>query len=321
MARSVQTIQNSITTIFVAAMAAIGITINPPTWSRRNKQQVMINTFAIATAAFEQINDAYTENIENAIASASPQSYGWFQAMMLAFQFNSSVPQVVQYNTTTFAFSYPVVNTSYQVIAFASVTKGAAGTTNIKVAALVNGAPGDLDTAYPGALEAASAYSKIIGVPGLVYNVTSGAADRLFMQMDVYYNGLYSAVIQANVIAAINGYMQTQTATNPNGIPFNGVLTLSNLEAAIKAVPGVNDIIWGAVYARKASTIPPAYDSLLVTANYNADGSIYSNTQLQRNWATAAGYIIPEDTTGENLLLTDYRAGSSGPLNLNLISQ
>ena len=128
--------------------------------------------------------------------------------------------------------------------------------------------------------------------------------------------------------------MQTQSAVNPNGIPFNGVLTLSNLEAAIKAVPGVTDIMWGTVIAGpsafSAGTFGDLYadrsttSSLLVSATYGTGSSglaniIMSNTQKLRNWQTEAGYIIPKSTPGYTL--TDFRSGTSGALNLNLIAQ
>jgi len=227
----------------------------------------------------------------------------------------------VQFNTTTFAPYYPVINPALQVIAYCSVQPGDELTTLIKVATgNGSGAPADLDTVHPGALAAAQSYANILGVPGIRYYVTSGEADRLYMQLDVIYNGLYSAVIQTNVIAAINGYMQTQNAANPNGIPFNGILTLSNLEAAIKAVPGVIDMMWGNVQARDFGTSVGGGEDL-VTATYYPDGSIRTGTQSARGWQTVAGYIIPEDTTGGYWRLTDPRNATPGaPLNLNLIS-
>jgi hypothetical protein len=319
MARSVQTIYNTSIAQYVANAAAAGIAINPAAWSMYNYQRLMFWTMAFCQNLLEQIMDSNTADIEASIAAGSPQSFQWLQAQMLAFQFNATNPQVLQFNTTTLSPSYPAINTAYQVIAFTSVVPATAGTTQIKVAALVGGAPGDLDTAYPGALAAAQSYANLLGVPGILYTVTSGAADNIFLQMDVYYNGLYASVIQSNVIAAIQAYMQTQTATNPNGIPFNGVVTISDLEAAIKSVAGVNDMIWGAVSARQASTTPPTYDLNLITATYNPDGSIASNTQQQRQWPTISGYIVPETASGYTL--TDFRVGSSGPLNLNLIPQ
>jgi len=311
MARTIAQIQSQITASYIASMAGIGITIDPTQWSKRNLQQLVIYIVATGIAIFEQIYDAYVTDIESAIAAASPQTGAWFQAQILRFQFNATTPQILQFDTVNFAPYYTSVNASYQVIKYCSVVPGTFGTTTIKVAARgTNGFPADLDTTYPGALAAVSSYVSLLAVGGITYNVTSGNADRLFMQLDVFYNGLYAAIIQASVIAAISAYL--------SGIPFNGVITISDMEAAIKAVPGVNDIVWGSVQSRAYATAVGSGTGL-VTATYNADGSIATSTELQRKWGTNAGYIQPEDTTGANWQLTDYRSGSSGPKNLNLI--
>ena len=335
MARSVTTIYNAAVAQYVANATAAGVNPvpNPAQWSMYNYQSLIFWTMAFCQSLLEQIQDAFTTDVENIVATASPQSYGWLQAMMLQFQYSALSPQIIQFNTTTFAPYYPTVNAAYQVIAYCSVQPGDEVTTLIKVAAKDGtGAPTALSG--PAAL-AAQTYANTLGVPGILYYVTSTAADELFMQVDVFYNGLYSSVIKANVIAAINGYMLTQSATNPNGIPFNGVLTLSNLEAAIKAVPGVTDIMWGTVIAGQSGFSAGTFGALyadasgtnvktLVTATYGTSSSglaniVETNTQKLRNWQTEAGYIIPMSTPGYTL--TDYRSGTSGALNLNLIAQ
>jgi len=335
MARSVTTIYNAAVAQYVANATAAGISPapNPAEWSMYNYQSLIFWTMAFCQSLLEQIQDAFTTDVENLISTASPQSYGWLQAMMLQFQYSTTTPQIIQFNTTTFAPYYPTVNPAYQVIAYCSVQPGDEITTLVKVAA--NNGSGSPTALNMSQLAAAQTYANTLGVPGILYTVSSNAADELFMQLDVFYNGLYSAVIQANVIAAINGYMQTQNATNPNGIPFNGVLTLSNLEAAIKAVPGVIDLMWGTVIAGptgfSAGTFGDLYgdrspaSTMLVSATYGVSTTtlqpnvIISNTQTFRNWQTEAGYIIPKPTAGYTL--TDYRNGTSGALNLNLIAQ
>ena len=294
MARTIAQIQNQLTTAWVAAMAAVGITIDPVHWSRRNLQQLMLNVMASGTAIFEQLYDSYTASVEAAIAVASPQTGAWFQAQMLAFQFNVAVPQLLQFNTATFAPYYPSVVSAYQVIKFCSVVPGTFGTTIIKVAtADTNGLPADLETggatAYPGALAAAQSYVNLLAVGGITCSVSSGSSDKLYIAATVYYQGGYSAVIQAAVISAVQAAL--------TGIPFNGVVLLSNIEAAIKAVAGVNDVVLTNVQARAAGT-PYGSGTSLVTG---IDGASPSGNTIQRSWATVAGYIQAETATGHLL--------------------
>jgi hypothetical protein len=73
-------------------------------------------------------------------------------------------------------------------------------------------------------------------------------------------------------------------------IPFDGTLLISNLENAIKDTIGVNDVVLKNVRARRDSD--PFASSTFLVQNYATIG---------RLWATNAGYIIPETTSGEQL--------------------
>lgn len=292
MARTENQIFSQIVNAYVIAMAAIGITINPATWSRRNKQQLAMRTFANSTATFEQVYDAYTSDIELAIASAAPQTPQWIQAQMLQFQFDPANPQIPQIGANS-VIAYPKVIAADQVIKFCSVRPGPLGTTLVKVAANNNGLPADLDTTVgTGALHAANSYVKILTDGSIAVNVVSGNADILYCFATIWYQGAYSAIIQANVIAAITAYL--------NGIPFNGFVTLSDLEAAIKAVPGINDIVFTNVQAGVSGT---AYGSGYVLV-VGVDGVAPTGNIVQRNYSTQAGYITSPTSGGQQLANT-----------------
>ena len=282
MARQINVIQQSIIDNLVARAAAVGITIDPAQWSDYDYRQLLTYVAAQADATLEQNFDAHVTDIEALVAVAVPQTPPWLQAQMLLFQFSLTDPQVLQFNTTTFAPGYPTVDANLRVIKYCSVVPGIYGTTLIKVAAESAGAPADLDTTYPGALAAAQSYVNLLAVPGLIYNVVSGEADKLFVEATVYYQGGYSAIIQANVEAAITAYLA--------GIPFNGVVLLSNLEGAIKAVEGVNDVVFTEVRARADATIFASGTALVL-----------ASTTIQRLYGTSAGYIIPETDSGHTL--------------------
>lgn len=282
MAREISVIQQQIINDLVARGAAAGLTITPSEWSDFDYRQLLTYVAAAADGTLEQLWDTHLSDVEAQVGIGVPQTPPWLQAAMYKFQFDATDPQVLEYDSNTFSVGYNMVNTALQVIKYCSVVPGIYGTTLIKVAAQVSGAPADLDTAYSGALAAAQTYVNLISVPGLIYNVVSGESDKLFVEANIYYQGSYSAVIQADVEAAITAYL--------TGIPFDGAVLLSNLELAIKSVEGVNDVVFTNVKARPDAT-PLVSAISLVT----------SSTLIQRRYPTQAGYIVPETTSGSTL--------------------
>jgi hypothetical protein len=281
-ARSIETIQAQLLTALVAKAAAVGITIVPAEMSAYDYRLLLTYMAAVGDNSLEQLWVAYMADVNAIVAAAAPQTGPWFQQQMYLFQFDATTPQVLQFNTTNFTVGYPTVNAAKRVIKYCSVVPGIFGTTTIKVAAQVAGAPADLDTAFAGALAAAQSYVNILAVPGLIYNVQSGNSDKIYIDADIYYQGGYSAVIQERVEAAITAYL--------GGIPFNGTVLLSSLEVAIRAVTGVNDIVVNNVQARADATSYGSGTDLVV-----------GNTVVSRRWATVAGYIVPETATGHTL--------------------
>ena len=327
MARSSAQIRLAFINSLVTTAAALGLTINPNNWisvpgslSQTDYKLLLLNMGVDAQSFEEQLNDLFQSQQEVLIASAAPQTGNWFQYQMLLFQFNVTTPQVpsLQPSSAPNALSVvwnPVV-LSYQVIKFCSVVYGSAGRCLIKVAAISAGVPADLDTiAGAGALAAATSFVNLIAAPGISYVVTSGISDWLFLQLDVYYTGVYSAVIFSSVSQAITTFL--------NSIPFNGIMKLSALEEAILAVAGVQDMDFVNVAARPDAP-PSGY-----TSSWGSPSQEYlvaASTEEARSWDTIAGYIAVEDggSTGgaiPNSQLGDFRVGSSGILNLNCIAE
>lgn len=299
MARTQESIYNSSVAAYVVSAVAAGIiTIVPSAWSMYNTQRLLLWTCAGLISQFEQLFDDYVATTEAIVAVASPQTPKWFKHQMFLFQFDATTPQVIQLDDVNGTFSpfYPTTDATKRIVTSCSVVPGSRGSTLIKLAK-GGTTPVPLTVTE---LSAAQAYINYIAVTGLYYNAISTDSDKLFLQLDVAYSGAYSAVIQTNVIAAIKAYLL--------GIPFDGVVKQDDLLVAIKAVTGVLEVIFVNVQAR-ADTTPVGTGTDLVLAN----------TVLQDDWQTVAGYIVPETTAG--YLLTDYRTGSSGPLNLNLTAR
>lgn len=278
MARSVDTIYNQITAALVAAFGLIGITLDPTQWSRRNLLGLISYNIATAISTFEQLNDQLKVDIENVADTLPPQTERWIQAQALKFQYNADNPQILQLNEETQTYYYPDENADYQIVKYCSVN-GVGGVVAVKVAAA---GPTALPSGPTSELAAFQSYIKELGVTGITLTAISLDADEIYIKANIYYVAQYSAIIQDNVIAAINTFL--------GAIPFNGKLQKTDLEIAIRNVEGVNDVVLQTVRARRATDTFPA-------------GTVLVNdfVEIQRNYQTIAGYIIPETTSGSEL--------------------
>jgi hypothetical protein len=219
--------------------------------------------------------DQNKTEVENLVSQAAPGTPQWLQSQVLKFQYSSTSPQVIQ--LIAFAPKYPIVDLSLRIITRCSVTTDISNTVTIKVA---KGFPPQALSFLE--LDALTSYVNQIGVAGISYNVLSQAADRLYVQAQIFYTGLFSSVIKTNVILAINAYLAS--------IPFNGQIKVSDLERAILGVSGVTDVILQNVFARAAAT---AFGS--------GTGLVISNALVGRIWPTQGGYAITEDSLGNTL--------------------
>ncbi len=319
MSRTASNILNGLVKNLVAYAASVGLTIDPTKWSKTDYKKLTLSTISDATSVSEQLYDNFTSDIQLLRKVLPPQSQPWFQDQMLNnFQYSATNPQVLSLvnsqifvpkgtvtknsdgtltmtadTINTMIPMYSVKNTLYNIVKNCAVVGGFSGSTIIKIA----GANSSQITGD--ALTAAQSFVNQIKVPGINVSVISLNSAKLFLQLDVYYNGFYSSSIRASVKSAISNYL--------NSIPFNGVVTLSKLEEAILATEGVNDVDFTNVWEREDTQSIGTGISLVL-----------NNTFLQRNCTPYAGYIVPETLSGYTL--DDTRTGSSF-LNLNLISE
>lgn len=230
---------------------------------------------AVAIGLLEQLADAWRTDIEQIVAAAAPGSPPWVQEQVFLFQYDTTTPQIIQ--LINLAPVYPIVDPSLRIVTRCSVTTDLSNSVTVKVAKGTTPAPlNNLE------LSALQSYINTIGVAGVHYNTVSNDADRVYVEADIYYKGLFSSVIKSNVILAIDNYLA--------GIPFNGRVKVDDIRAAIRSVAGVEDVVFKNVSAR-ANATPFGSGTALVQ----------NNTLASRYWPTLAGYAISEDTGGETL--------------------
>ena len=244
--------------------------------SKRAIWRLLTFIVAGAIAIFEQLQDLFTQNIETIVSKSAAASQLWIQAKMFEFQYDANNPQIVQLINTV--PQYPVVDETKRIITACAVPSSTvAGEVSIKVAK-----SNPFEALSTLELNAAQSYIDTIGDAGISYTVISLSADKIYIDADIYYKGMYSAVISANVITAINTFLLNLSKTN-----FDGSLKMSDLEQTIRNVTGVNDVVLKNVRGRADAT------------PFSGGQYLIQNTAVtQRQWNTVAGYIVEETDTG-----------------------
>lgn len=278
MARNIDQIQAQI----ISSIQADPVLSGASSPSKRAHWNLWARIMATAQNTEEQLNDAFITEVEAIAATASAGSFPWLQYKIFQFQYNATTPQVIQ--VTNGVAAYPVINPLYQIITRCSVTQGVFNTVNIKVAK--GSTPQALASSELSALQSYLNPPNGIGVGGINYNVSSTNPDQLYCAADIYYNGMYAAVILANITTAFNNYLAL-ISSQPN---FGGIMKLSDLEQTLRNVAGVNDVALKNVSARADSTAWGSGTSLV--SNY---------LEISPTWQMQAGYMIGETTTGQTL--------------------
>lgn len=243
-----------------------------------NPSQVQYNNNFIDIVArainfLEQLMDVLKSDMDDTIKKAAVGSSAWLQAKCLEFQYDATVPQVVEVDSN-FAINYPTIDPTKRII-----TRCAVKRTGQRVV-LVNVAKSDPPAALSGPeLSAFSGYLDDINPAGVNYIAASRTADKLFFQANIYYNGQYAATISDIVIAAINDYLAN--------IAFNGDFKLSSIVDYIQGATGVTDVVLQNVAIRADATA-------FADKTYLVQGQ----TTLIPIYSLYAGYVVEETTSG-----------------------
>jgi len=235
---------------------------------------------ALASNLLSQLFDKHltdtTEVLKNNIA-ATPI---WIKNKILAFQNGDSV----EMNEDTGIVEYPVIDATKQIVTQCSVTNANYGEVNIKVAK-GGTSPVALDS---GELTAVQSYYANLNPAGIRYNIISLDADRLLIRGVVYYDGQYQDSIQNDVETAVDAYLAS--------LPFDGAMVIKDLEQAINAVNGVEDIVIQELSARDSTTAFDDRTKLIDEYKLTSVGN--------RKWDSVSGYMITEDESGNTISTT-----------------
>lgn len=244
------------------------------------------DVFANETLIVEQIWDALRDEINANILKAAPGTPAWIKAQVLKWQYSAVVPQILQ--LIDYAPSYPIIDTTLQLVTRCSVKTDLNKIVNIKVNKSDPPVPLSF-TEYVNLL----GYMNQIMFAGVSFQIINYTSDKLYMVADVYYDGQYATNIASAVESAIETYLAA--------IPFDGQVKISDLQEAVMNTTGVTDIEIFTIKCRQ-DTIPLASATTIydLTTGVNA-----------RVWDTVAGVIVGETTGGSTLANTiTYKVAS-----------
>lgn len=284
MARSVETIKAKMLAD-IAADSILGSLLTSPSLTAIYNLWCYI--MASAINLFEQVQDLYITNAESEALKTPPGSALWVQNQTFNYQYDPSGSPAtnVAVINPDFSVGYATKDTSFNIVSLCSVNTATNGLINIKVA------QGDVVGGYSAitgtALTQLDGYlTEVVGA-GINHNLISQDADYLAIYGNVYYQNGYAGVIQANVMAAIKGYLNSisiSNQTNNQAVNYTGIVKLSGLESAMLAAEGVVDVELSKVLGRD-------YATPFASATVTYDLSLGINN---RKYDTGAGYIIEE---------------------------
>lgn len=275
MARTIQQIEDQITTT-IQSDPVINTNIDATSPSKTAEWSLWRYIVAVCINFLEQKFDIFKEELELIALRAVPGTAQWMQRQVLNFQYSATIPQVVILKD--FYPTYDPVLPELRIIKRCSVKQQADRVVLVKVATV--DAMGNLIPVPTVPFNSLKGYVSKIQFAGTKVTLLTKNADRVYLQLDIYYDGEYvESTVKTNVILAVENYLAT--------LPFDGVFSNSSLEDAIQKVAGVKDVVLKNVITRQDIVLITDPGTVKLVQNY---------LEVKKDYETSAGYMIREDT-------------------------
>ncbi len=275
MARTIQQIEDQITTT-IQSDPVINTNIDATSPSKTAEWSLWRYIVAVCINFLEQKFDIFKEELELIALRAVPGTAQWMQRQVLNFQYSATIPQVVILKD--FYPTYDPVLPELRIIKRCSVKQQADRVVLVKVATVDS--IGNLIPVPTVPFNSLKGYLSKIQFAGTKVTLITKNADRVYLQLDIYYDGEYvESTVKTNVILAVENYLAT--------LPFDGVFSNSSLEDSIQKVAGVKDVVLKNVITRQDTVLITDPGTVKLVQNY---------LEVKKDYETSAGYMIREDT-------------------------
>lgn len=258
MSQTITDIENEIDAAIAAETALANIsTSNTAEWLQFK------NIFVQANYSLQKLWDAFKTDIAALAAGSRYGTLKWFQEISLLFQYGDLLSEN---NGSLF---YNPVDPTHQII-----TRCACSEFNRTV--IIKVAKGTTPTPLLTAEKLAfDAYIKDVKPAGVKHQVVTANADRVKVNMNVYYDPL---LIVGDLTTLIEGTIIPQFLA---AIPFDGLFDINRFRDAIEKVPGVANV--GDADIQNISIKQAGLDLL---------GNPYLYTTVTRRYSPYSGYYI-----------------------------
>lgn len=231
MARTITQIQSEIIAAMQADAALSGLTSTSATAIWR------LWTYIVATAiwAHESLWDSFKVELTETAANLKPHTLRWYRNKALAYQHGATL--VDGEDTYDNEGLDPADIDAQKIIKQAAVTETPDGLLTVKVAKEVGG---DLTPLTVGETTAVTSYFNEIKDAGVVLAVRSVNADRLRIEVDVYYDPTILSATGERLDGSSDTPVQDAAKAYLRNLPFDGEFVKARLVDAMQAVEGVN---------------------------------------------------------------------------------
>lgn len=238
MARTITQIQEQITTAYVSNLAAVGIIVDPASWSATNLDKIIIYAISFCTYTLELFFDTHKQETLDDLANLKPHTERWYAEKALAYQHGFNLlPDSDQYDNTGY--------TSAQIAA-SKVVKNSAVVEQenqygrvylrIKLASEDNN---DLVPLTEPQLDGVKEYFKRIKDAGVKLQIDSLAPDKLKMKWKIFYDPLILDSTGSRLDGAGGEVVRNGVKEYLFNLPFNGVYVLQYHTDYVQDIPGV----------------------------------------------------------------------------------
>ncbi|SEW01834.1 hypothetical protein SAMN05428988_1303 [Chitinophaga sp. YR573] len=289
MARSIKVIQDSINTMLVSEMAAIGIVIDPAVWSVTDIRRLMTHIFASESFVLESLFDTTRSDVDAIIKTLKPHRLQWYAQKAKLYQHGYALSfEGTEYDNTGISDADVAAS---QIVTYSAVVEqeNAYGRVSLRIKLATDNGD-DLAALTTPQLSGASEYLNRVKDAGVKLIVESLPADYLKMSWEIRYDPLILDAQGARLDGtdsdpvgnAIREYIKNLATTQ-----FNGLYILASHVDAVQAVEGVRiPTILG------AQTKYGNRDYESVNVLYNPDAGylrIYDDTDLQITYIPQSG--------------------------------
>ena len=251
---------------------------------------LMAYVMASCQNLLEQSWDDYLVQINTYATQTPAASLNWVAAQAFLYQYSSDVTRTDLNSLTILpngALGYATVDPTYNIVTRCAAITTANNEVQIKVAQGVPTAPTQIAGT---ALTQLQSYFDAKGTAGVSYTVSSGDPDFIAIFGAVYYKAGYGGVVQTNVEAALNAYLNNIAIFDIGSkepINYEGIVKVSEIIDAVMSAEGVDDFELKQLYGRAGTTTMFSQ----ATKVYDLNSSPGLNL---RSYILASGYSTKE---------------------------